>query len=123
VTELVAGPYADERVLRPKDRKHAVAHRSGAAVMADLEHVDVAKNPLVDEWLQHITLRVAGQHSRESRHRCEQDDTRRVVGRIIDGRRWGLDGKLDAPCCKHVTRSDLTNASSPAEVLGAGQDL
>jgi hypothetical protein len=66
VTELVAGPHADERVLRPKGRKHAVANRSGAAVMADLEHVDVAENPLVDQWLQHVTLGVSGQHSRES---------------------------------------------------------
>jgi hypothetical protein len=72
--ELVAGTNADECVLRPEGRQNDVADRSLAAVMTHFEDVDVAEHAPVDQRLQHVALRITGQHRREPGSAGEQDD-------------------------------------------------
>jgi hypothetical protein len=66
-------------------------------MMTDLEHVNVAEHPPVDEWLEHVTLRVAGQHRREAGRCCQQDDARLVAGRVLNGRSRRLHRQLETP--------------------------
>jgi hypothetical protein len=84
--ELVAGAHADERILGLEGRQNAVADRSPATMMSHFEHVDVAEHALFDQRLQHVALRIPGQHRREPGGAGEQDDTGLVGRRILDCR-------------------------------------
>jgi hypothetical protein len=87
VPELVAGAHADDRVLRLQSRQHAIADRPLAAMMPDLEHIDVAEHAFVDEWLEHVTLGVPGQHRREPLLARDQHHARFVGRGVLDRRR------------------------------------
>jgi len=59
----VAGPDADHGKLGLQDAEDLRRHGVGAAVVTDLEHVDVAERPVARQPLEHRSLRVTGQHA------------------------------------------------------------
>jgi hypothetical protein len=103
MAELVACPNTDQPPFGPQGREHLEGHRLSAAVVPDLEYVNVAKSPVANQRVQHHRLRVPRQHRREAlRFRLEHDA--RFVGRgILNRRTRPHDRQLHAPHSQHVS--------------------
>jgi hypothetical protein len=112
MTELVSGAHADQPPFRPQRPEHTRRHRLGAAVMANLEHVDVAQSPVADQRIEHDCLRVPRQHCREALG-LGLEHYARLVGRgVFDWRTRPHDGELHASDADYVPGDDLADIAS-----------
>jgi hypothetical protein len=111
----VARADADQRVLRPQRREQALGDRLVAAVVADLEHVDVAERPGVDERLEHARLGVPRQQLGEPAVAHEEHDARLVDRGRLHGLGRPQDVGGEPAAAKPHFRDDLAHSAGPTD--------
>jgi hypothetical protein len=90
MAEPVPGSHAHQRELGPQDSQLPGRRCAVAAMVADLQHVNVAERPVSNQWLKHVTLSITGQDRREPPTPGTKDDTC-LVGSGVLNRRPGPD--------------------------------
>jgi hypothetical protein len=120
MTELVSGADTDQRPLGSQRGEPLGRYRLSAAMMPDLEHVDVAQSPVSNQGIEHDGLSIPRQHRRETLGLGLQHDTCLVSSGVLDGRTRPHDGKLHSSDLQHVTRHHFTHVVSADQLRRLG---
>jgi len=82
MTIAVLRPHTDDRQLRTQCVEQARTDGVSAAVVANLQHIDIAELPARCQRFEHVVLGITGQQRREPLRLDEQNDAR-LVSRVI----------------------------------------
>lgn len=115
MSEPVAGTHAHQRDLWPGEREKRPGDRTGAAVMADLDHLDIADRAPRCERFEHHALGVAGEQNPARTGTLDQKHHARfVVRRSADRRRRREDSHRERPHASRPTRTHLAHGRAHA---------
>jgi hypothetical protein len=110
MTEVVALTHADDRLVRRPSRKTVGRETVRAAVMRDLEDLDLSQRARSEHLPLHVTLGIASEHHVKG-SAAEREDHTRVVGvevaRCLRRRPQHLHGR--AAHTPPVTRHECTH--------------
>lgn len=107
VPEPIARTDADHGDLRSEHGEHLGRDSSATAVMPDFQHVDIGQHAACRELVQYVALGVPGQQNASAVMLHQEDDTRGVLGRVVDRLPRPEHAHTHAPHVEPVARDGL----------------
>jgi hypothetical protein len=101
--EAIAPAHADDSDLRTQDRENTCSDCTTAAVVPDLEHVDVRQRPARRQTFQNLAFGISGQQHSPPAILDQQHDARGVLRRIVDRTQRPEHAHVDTPDPEYLT--------------------